>query len=215
LEEEAWQARVLVSKVARPLQKPLVELGAALFRANRAVVKADNFLKRVDRKRIARRVQVNRGAAGFSQRAHEEVVHLQRQVASLDRLLDSRQAFTGLAAEVRGKLDESVAEREVTSLRERVAAATAQLDEALVEAASSLDPLSFKLQRTRHHGVYRLGHKYVVPFVDTVGIDRVREFATLAEACGFREVARRAEPRGPMTLGDIDERFSGGGSPGA
>jgi len=198
LEEEAWQARVLVSKVALPLQKPLVELGAVLFSANRAVVKADNFLKRVDRKRIARRVQVNRGAAAFSQRADEEVVHLQRQVASLDRLLDSRQAFTGLAAEVRDKLDEAVAEREVASLSERVAAATARLDGALVRAASLLDPYSFKLQRTRHRGVYRLGQKYVVPFADTVGIDRVREFATLAEACGFREVVRRAEARGNL-----------------
>ena len=209
LEEEAWQARFLVSKVGRPLQKPLVELGAVLFRANRAVVTADNFLKRVDRKRIARRVRVNRGTAAFSQRAHEEVVFLQRQVASLDRLLDSRQALAELAAEVPGKLDESVAETEVTSLRERVAAATAQLDEALVEAASSLDPFSFKLQRTRHRGVYRLGQKYVVPFVDTVGIDRVREFATLAEACDFREVVRQGEAGNSMTMDDS------GGDPGA
>ena len=211
LEEEAWQARFLVSKVARPLQKPLVELGAVLFRANRAVIKADNFLKRVDRKRIARRVRVNRGTATVSQRAQEEVVFLQRQVASLDRLLDSRQALAELAAEVPGKLDESVAEREVTSLRERVAAATAQLDEALVEAASSLDPFSFKLRRTRHRRVYRLGQKYVVPFVDTVGVDRLREFATLAEACDFREVVRRAEAQSPMTLDDIEGRFSSGG----
>jgi hypothetical protein len=67
------------------------------------------------------------------------------------------------------------------------------LDEALAQAARTLDPLSFKLQLTRYRGVYRSGRKYVVPFVDTVGIDRRREFATLGQARDFKETIRRAE----------------------
>jgi class 3 adenylate cyclase len=193
LEEEAWRARELLRQVEPPLQKPLAELGAALFTADRAVAQTDNLLRRIDRKRLAHRVAVQRDATVISQRAREAVESLERQAASVDRLLDSRRALAELSAELPGKLDQPLAEDGIDSLRRRVAEATAQLDEALAQATRVLDPLSFKLQRTRHRGVYRSGSKYVVPFVDTVGIDRQREFATLAEACDFREVIQRAE----------------------
>jgi class 3 adenylate cyclase len=193
LEEEAWRARALLAKVPRSRQKPLTELGAALFTADRAVSQADNFLSRVDRKSLARAVDVQREAAVVSRRARKEVASLEGQTGSLDRLLERRQALADLASELPSKLNETLAERGIASLRERLAAATAQLDEALALAASSLDPLSFKLKRTRHRGVYRSGRKFVVPFVDTVGIDRRREFATVGEACDFKDAIRRAE----------------------
>lgn len=216
LEKEAWRARALLPKVAAPLQRPLAELGAALFTADRAVAKADTFLSRIDRKNIAHRVGVQRKAAVVSQRARDEVVSLEQQAASLDRLLESRQALADLAAELPSKLNESLAERGISSLRERVAAATVLLDEALAQAASALNQLSFKLQRTRHRGVYRSGSKYVVPFVDTVGIDRRREFETLGEARNFRAALRVAEKKqteytGPSFKG---HDVSGGGSGG-
>jgi hypothetical protein len=91
------------------------------------------------------------------------------------------------------RLDETLAERGIASLRERVAAATVELDEALDKAVSALDPLNFKLHRTRHRGVYRSGHKFVVPFVDTVGVDRRREFSTLVEAHHFKQAIRRGD----------------------
>jgi hypothetical protein len=136
---------------------------------------------------------MQRETAAVSQRAREEVASLERQTISLDRLLESRQGLDELAAKLSSKLDKSIPERGIVSFRERVVEATAQLDEALVQASSALDPLSFKLQRTRHRGVYRSGRKYVVPFVDTTGIDRRREFATVGEACDFREAIRRTE----------------------
>jgi class 3 adenylate cyclase len=200
-EEEAWRARALLPKVGPTRQKPLAELGAALFTADRAVAGADDLLRRIDRKRLARALEVQREGVMTSQRAREAVESLERQATSVDRLFDSRQALAELGAELPGKLDQSLAGEEIDSLRKRVAEATARLDEALAQAVRVLDPLSFKLQRTRHRGVYRSGSKYVVPFVDNVGIDRRREFATEAEACDFRaaiQVAEEAKARTPI-----------------
>jgi hypothetical protein len=87
-------------------------------------------------------------------------VRLERRISSLDRLLESRQALAALAEESRSKLDESLEERGIVSLQTRVVAATAELEEALAQATRTLGPVSFKLQRTRHRGVYRSGSKY-------------------------------------------------------
>jgi hypothetical protein len=211
LEEEAWRARALRAKVAGARQKPLTELGAALFTAHRAAIHADQLLSRIDRKGLACRLHLQREAAVVSPLARKEMLTLERRISSVEQLLESRQALAELAAELPGKLDESIAERGIVSLRERVAAATAELDEALARATRTLDPLSFKLRRTRHRGVYRSGRKYVVPFVDTVGIDRRREFSTRAEACTFREAIREQGQIPPeFKEGDFQENTWGG-----
>jgi class 3 adenylate cyclase len=207
LEEEAWRARALLAKVPGPRQKPLAQLGAALFTAHRAAAQADDFLSRIDRNALARRADRQREAAVISPRARDELLTLERRITSVDQLLDRRRALAELADELPSKLDESLEERGIVSLRERVDAATADLDEALTQAARTLDPLSFKLQRTRHRGVYRSGRNYVVPFVDTVGIDRRREFSTLAEARAFREAIHDHGETPPHAAGMIGDDF--------
>lgn len=97
-----------------------------------------------------------------------------------------------MAAELASNLGTSRPEERLASFRGRVAAATAELDDALTSAASVLDPLSFKLRRTRRRGVYSSGRKYVVPFVDDLGRERRSEFETLAEAHHFRQGLRIA-----------------------
>jgi Adenylate and Guanylate cyclase catalytic domain len=214
LEEEAWRARALLAKVPGPRQKPMAQLGAALFTAHRAATQADDFLSRIDRKGLARRADRQRETAGVWQGARDELLRLERQVSSVDQLLESRQALAELASELPSKLDESLEERGIASLRERAAAATAQLDEALEHATRTLGPVSFKLQRTRHRGVYRSGRKYVVPFVDTVGNERRREFSTRTEACRFREAIKRVEDAKSgipqFKQGDFQEETWGG-----
>ena len=128
------------------------------------------MLSRIDYKGLARRAARQRETAVYSPLARKETLTLERRITSVEQLLESRQALAELAAELPRKLDESLEEKRILSLRDRVASATAELDEALTQAAQTLDPLSFKLRRTRHRGVYRSGRKYVVPFVDTVGI---------------------------------------------
>ena len=154
LEEEAWRARALRAKVAGPRQEPLTELGAALFTAHRATIHADHLLSRIDRKGMVRRVHLQREAAVISPLARKEMLTLERRISSVEQLLESRQALAELAAELPGKLDESLAERGIVSLRERVAAATAELDEALARA--NKNARSPELQAAAHPPPRRL-----------------------------------------------------------
>ena len=173
-----------------PLQKPLADLGAAFFTAHRAVAGADSFLAHLDRKRLTRRLSDRREMAVVSQRAREQAESLEAQIGCVDRLLVLRQELAQLAAEL-PRTDELDAGSWIAPLRERVAAATAELDEAVARAASALDPLSVRLGRTRHRGVYRSGRMYVVPFDDaSSGGEGRREFETMAEARNFRTALR-------------------------
>ena len=193
LEGTAWRTRRLLPSVATPLQAPLAELGSAMFTGYRAATGADRMLARVDRRRLTRRLAAQREMAVFSQRARQETESLEAQIARVDRLLERRQALADLAGELPSALEETLTAERIATLRERVAATTAQLDEAAAHAASALDPLSFKPERTRHRGVYRSNRKYVVPFSDELGVDRRREFETLDEAQNFRTALRVAE----------------------
>jgi hypothetical protein len=83
-------------------------------------------------------------------------------------------------------------EREITQLRDQFIAATDELDHALASAARALDPLSYKLSRTRHRGVYRTGSRYIVPYTDEHGRDRPRDFDTLSQAHEFKRALRIA-----------------------
>jgi len=184
LEEEAWRARALVAKVGGPRQKPLTQLGAALFTAHRAATQADDLVSRIDRKGLARRADRQRETAVYSARARKEVLTLERRVTSVEQLLDRRKVLAELAAELPSKLDESLEERRIVSLRERVDAATAALDDALTEAAQTLDPLSFKLRRTP------ATEGYTVPAESTSSRSWTRSESTAGES--FRAALRPA-----------------------
>ena len=193
LAEIAWQVRRMLPGTPAALQEPMVELGSALFTGDRALRGVDEFLARVDDKRLAQGLAAQRERV--SAQAHRRAESLEGQIACLDRLRDRRNALGGLAADVPGKLDELRARDEVDSLRERVTAITDEVDQALGEAARTLDPLSYKLKRTRHRGIYRSATKYAVPFVDEAGEDRLREFDTLVEARDFRAMLRISEKK--------------------
>lgn len=223
LEEIAWRTRRVLPSVATPLQASLAELGGACFTAHRAAIGADRMLSRIDRKRLTRRLTAQREMAVLSQHARQEVESLEGRIAEVDRLRDRRKALADLAVELPSALDETLTADRIASLQERVATATAQLDEAAAGAASVLDPLSFKLARTRHRGVYRSNGRYVVPFVDELGGDGRREFETLIEARNFRTalqvVKKHPHPQPGRRLYDTGSSFRGddvsGGGPGA
>ena len=58
LEQAAWKARRLLPELPLVLRQPLAELGADLFIAHRAARRADGFLKRIDRDKLARRLDL-------------------------------------------------------------------------------------------------------------------------------------------------------------
>ena len=192
LEEAAWRVRAMLPGVEVALQKPLANLGAAFFTAHRAVASADSFLAHLDRKRLTHRLRDRREMAVVSHQAREQAESLEAQIAYVDRVPVLRQELAQLAAELPSENELNAGSR-IASLQERVATATTELDDAVARAANALDPLSVKLGRTRHRGVYRSGLMYVVPFADELGEERSRRFETLAEARNFRQALRVTE----------------------
>ena len=190
-EEAAWQVRAMLPAAAPVLQESLAGLAGELFVAHRALAGADGFLARIDRKRLAARLAAQREVTLVSPRARQEAESLEAKIACVDRLLDRRQVLAELTPELSAGLVDS--SEQIASLRGRVTRATAELDDAVMGAARALDPMSFKLGRTRHRGVYRTGRKYVVPFLDDLGGERLREFDTLTEAHNFKVGLRIAE----------------------
>jgi class 3 adenylate cyclase len=193
LTDGAWKIRSLLPETAPALQQPLAELGAALFTADRALTGADQFLARVDHERLARRLAEQRNLGVSSERARAQAASLEKSAASVEVLLDRRQTLAGLSGDLADKLGTLRTGGEIVSLRDRVEAATKEVDDALTLAAQVLDPMSYKLTRTRHRGIYRSGRNYVVPYVDDRGTERQREFETWTEARDFRSSLRTAQ----------------------
>ena len=191
--DAAWQVRQRLPEVAAPLQRPLVELGAALFTADRAVTGAQGFLARVDHDRLTRRLAVQHQIGIYSRQARAEAELLQTRITCVEQLEDRRQALASLAPQLPDRLDALHTQQEISQLHEHISSATDQLDRALQQAAKALDLLSFKLARTRHRGVYHADHRYIVPFSDDHGRDRHREFDTLSEARDFKTALRLTE----------------------
>ena len=219
LADAAWQVRRSLPDAATPLQRPLAELGAALFTADRALAGAGSFLARVDHKQLTSRLSVQRPLSIYSQQAHEEAELLQTRITCVEQLEERHHALASLAPQLPDRLDALRTQQEITQLHDHISTATTELDQALSNAAKALDLLSFKLARTRHRGVYRADHRYIVPYSDDHGRDRYREFETLSEARDFKtalrldEQARRIVESGSMTKGD--EWSAGGGGGGA
>ena len=175
------------------MQRPLVELGAALFTADRAVTGAQGFLARVDHERLTIRLAVQREVGIYSQQARQEAELLQTRISCVEQLEERHNALARLAPQLPDRLEALHTQQEITQLHEQISSATEQLDQALHQAAKALDLLSFKLARTRHRGVYHADHRYIVPYSDDHGRDRDREFDTLSEAHDFKTALRLTE----------------------
>jgi hypothetical protein len=136
--------------------------------------------------------------AVHSPRAEREATALRAQAAAVARVSDQRRALAETIADVPELLADpaAITSPRASAIHRRVADATATLDEAVTTAAAHVDPLSYKLNRTRHRGVYRSAGRYVVPFIDTLGADRIRDFETLTEARDFRDAVRITKKHG-------------------
>jgi class 3 adenylate cyclase len=191
----AWQARTLLPSVAGDARTAVGELGASLFSGDRAAERADNFLDRVDRPRLAARLADQQEMAVFSNRAGKEAAAIQAQIAAVANVAAQRQALADSALELPELFanPSAVTAAEGDAIRERVAETTSSLDDAVSYAAATLDPLCFRLNRTRYRGVYQYGGRYVVPYVDDLGADRERDFERLSEARDFRAALRIAQ----------------------
>ena len=198
LVDHARRLRTILPDVPKDARESLTELGASLFTGERAAERADTFLARVDHKRLAARLAGQREMAVHSPGAEREARALQTQAAAVARVSDQRRALIESIADVPELLGDpaAITSSGASAIHQRVTGATATLDEAVTTAAAQVDPLSYKLNRTRHRGIYRSAGRYVVPYIDTLGADRLRDFETLTEARNFRDATRITKKMG-------------------
>jgi hypothetical protein len=151
---------------------------------------------------MERRRAERREMALVSPRATQQAEALARAIAAVERLRDRRRVLSELADELPQRLVTLQTAEATDNLRSSIETLTHELDHAVTQAAAALDPLSFKLGRTRRRGVYRSGRLLVVPFVDELGAERRREFATISEAHEFRLALRISEKAKKQLAGE-------------
>jgi class 3 adenylate cyclase len=213
--EVAWRAREVLPRVSSELRTPVAELAASLFTLSRSVERAQVFLDRLDRPRLDSLLEAQREMLVFSRHAEREAAAIEAQVNAVHDVERLTQALREAASQTSDIVRDSddIDAAAVISSRDRIAAGAAKLDDAVTHAVAAVGPLAFKRRRTRCRGVYRSGGRFVVPYIDAIGADRMRDFETLGQARDFRDAIRLSQ-KSPYTgpqLGTKDVSSSGGG----
>jgi len=208
--EVAWRAREVLSRVSSELREPVAELAASLFTLSRSVERADVFLDRLDRRRLDALLAAQREML-FSRHADREAAAIEAQVNAVHDVERLAQAMREAASETSDLVrdPDRIDAAALSSSRQSIVLGTSRLDDAVTRAAAVVGPLAFKRRRTRCRGVYCSGGRYVVPFIDNIGADRMRDFETLGQARDFRDAIRLSQKsvyKGPYLPWD-----SGGG----
>jgi class 3 adenylate cyclase len=218
LADLAWEARARRSGTPSALREALTAVATALLDAARAAADAERLLSRTDERALARRLREYRDLAVVSRTAEGEAAAVERQLTLLQRVRVSRAALAAVEPEIEAAVTASSPTPEtLASAVEPVSAAAAALTAVVEEAQNLLGDAAMRLRRTRSRGVYRLGDLYAVPFVDSLGLDRVRRFDSRREAKGFayslRFIAKaQTGYTGPSWRGA--DSSGGGGGPG-
>ena len=131
----------------------------------------------------------------FSEKASEAAAKIQLQIESVAAVERRAESLRTLTADVPDLLaaPPAISLAAVTDLDAHVARSMQALDDAVMRAVMLVDPLCYKLKRTRHRGVYRDGVDFVVPYVNHLGIDSLRSFDNERDARDFREAVRVSE----------------------
>jgi hypothetical protein len=87
----------------------------------------------------------------------------------------------------------AISEVQVARVERRTAESVDALDAAVTHVTGVVDPLAYRLRRTRYRGVYREGADYLVPYVNHLGADVIASFDNAREAKKFRNVIRLIE----------------------
>jgi class 3 adenylate cyclase len=198
-----WEVRALLAAAPAPMRSTLEELGRELFVLGRSVVDCDRHLGGIDRKLLQRRLDEYREIGVVSRRANAEAEALDNRLKLLDGLVEERDRSAGLAKEVERKIGELRARfaqgqavpsaetlGDLATTAARARAIATELQERLAEVMEALGDAGIALKHTRHRGVFRAGHLYVVPFFDELGIAQRRTFDSLDEAQAFSRSLR-------------------------
>ena len=199
--ELAWELRGLVPEAPRELQAELGALGGQLFNLGRTAADFERYIASVDRRLLERKLRESKEMAVVSRRAGDEADALAERLARFESLANRRAALATLAIEAEAALgrirrnldgDPVSVHMDVHALCAQVEALEREVRTELDEVQGALGDLGVALKRTRHRGVYRVGHRYVVPFSNEVGVEERKEFSSLDEAAAFRRGLRLA-----------------------
>jgi class 3 adenylate cyclase len=200
LADLGWDIRAELASSPNEMQEPLSQFARALFDASSVAAEADHALAAVDRKALVRRLAENRSLAVLSNAAEREAEATEKRLDSLDALTARRRDVEAVAGEVRAQPLPQLSPLEVDGLCARLRTANQALEAALETARRTLDVVSAKLRRTHHAGVFRDGERFVVPYIDEVGIERREAFENIHEAIAFdraRRIAAHGDPHDP------------------
>lgn len=203
-DELSWTVRGQMAAARDPERPQLARLRTALIDANRIAHDVDQYLAASDARALQRQLTEYREMSVVSSRAADEVRRLERGLESLDGLRTARGALDDAVYEVR-RLPEQAGAATTAVVR-----AASRLRAAYVRTTPLIPPMSGKLRRTRHRGVYRLGERYVVPWFDTVGIEHREVFPTPGEAGSFARTVRLREKSQTDFTGGLVTRYDQG-----
>jgi class 3 adenylate cyclase len=198
-----WSVRGMLASARPELQEELAALGGDLFTLGRTTAECDRYLESIDNRLLDRELREGRELAVVSRQAAAEADALEKRIAQLRHVARVRESLADLAAKVEttiqrvrgsvvaGEVDASRAD--IEGLRTRIQRAEHELHSQLEDVRKGLGYRGIALRHTRHRGVFRVGSRYVVPFVNEVGIEQRREFSSLEEAHSFRRSVRLAD----------------------
>lgn len=204
--ELAWEIRGLAPEAPRELQPDLAALGGQLFNLGRTVADYERYLASVDPKLLERKLRESKEMATVSRRAGAEADALSNHIGQFDSLASRRAEIATLGAETETALgrirrnidaDPALVRTDVGALGMQVERLERAVRTELEQVRTALGDLGIALKRTRHRGVYRAAHLYVVPFYNEVGTEERRQFSSADEATEFRRALKFAA-EGPL-----------------
>jgi hypothetical protein len=212
LADLGWDARARRGGTPPQLRAALTELATALLDAARAAAEADRLVARTDRRTLTRRLTEYRDLGVLSRTAADAAAAVEQQLGALDRVGEARAALATLQPHIEEALAVATSRPDgLAPTTGRVRAAAGALAAQVVQAQELLGDTALRLHRTRMRGVYRLGDLYAVPYVDSVGLDRLRRFDSRAEAKAFALSVRLAAEGQTVAQGRSEDAGDPGG----
>ena len=185
LADISWHVRRGQRDLPEAERPEALEVARALLVLSRTTDDTDRRLARLDRRALERKLAETRRLATNSRYAQTQAEALARQSALVDDLTTARAAVDERIDELAGQAD-VIDLSDGAMFRAELDSLNRELEEALARVATEVGHHAERLHRTRHRGIYRQGDLWAIPYVDSLGVNRVRRFDHLDEARAFR-----------------------------
>jgi class 3 adenylate cyclase len=213
LADISWHVRRGQRDVPEAERPEALEVARALLVLSRTTDDTDRRLARLDRRALERKLAETHRLATNSRYAQTQAEDLARQSALVDDLTTARAAVDERIDELAGQAD-VIDLSDGAMFRAELDSLNRELEEALARVATEVGHHAERLHRTRHRGIYRQGDLWAIPYVDSLGVDRVRRFDNLDEARAFRRQLRAVDWANRVVFNDPGSAPDGVGTGG-